>query len=272
MTTHTLREADGFATITCTFRVLASVWKSLCGGAPRYATSQFTFKLSCSEGNLPLRLVRVWKRDQWGRCRSAPVVGQRAASDPIARNMSREKSEEAAPADGRSRLSPPRKSVIPAEAQNQPILSGFLPPPGSVSSSWPFVVASPPKEATPELLARIMTRSNRVHSWADLGLACACYSFGTLMQLAGQSTFTTFMSMWGAGTYFCVVSQLRYVKGPATDIWQGEMTAGWLWMFAAFRQFAQHRRLRWAGFASWTGLFVAGYYSGRTILSVAADY
>lgn len=125
------------------------------------------------------------------------------------------------------------------------------------------MIAPPPKEATAELLERINSRGNRVHIAMDIGLGTSAYALGSLMMFAGQGGAMTALSMWGAGTYLIALSQLRQVRGPTTEMWDGELMASALWMMASFRQFQSHRLLKWAGYSSWSGLLLCGYYGVR---------
>jgi hypothetical protein len=127
------------------------------------------------------------------------------------------------------------------------------------------IMGAPPANASAELIARVRSRSNRLHSSLDLLFGTTAYTFGALMQFSGQGTLLSFFSMWGAGSYYFITSQLRCTRGPTPDAWQGEATAAWLWMFASMQQFKQHGRLKWAGYSSWTGFMLASYYSARTI-------
>lgn len=131
--------------------------------------------------------------------------------------------------------------------------------------------ARPPADATPELLAAVNCTSNQVHSLMDLTFGSAAYTLGTLMVFAGQSNPFTFMSMWGAGTYMIALSQMRHVRGGSTEIQTGEAWCTTLWFLASFRQFREYRTLKWAGYASWSGLFLCMYYVGRALVANLGD-
>src|SRR3989338_1416999 len=125
------------------------------------------------------------------------------------------------------------------------------------------MVPKPPKEASPELLERINSTTNRVNSGLDLLWGISSYGLSTMMIFHGQSTMFSFVSMWGAGTYLFALSQLRHVRGPEMEIWQGELQCVALWWLASFRQFREYRVLKWCGYSSWMGLGLPRYYAVR---------
>lgn len=178
--------------------------------------------------------------------------------------------QEAKIAQQRSKLlasvAPPAAAGADAAAASNP--AAFAQP------SWlkfGGMYAKPPADATPELLAGINSTSNQVHSVLDLTFGGSAYTLGTLMVFAGQSNPVTFVSMWGAGTYLIALSQMRHVRGPTADIWTGEAWCAALWFLASFRQFREYRMLKWAGYASWSGLFLSTYYVGRALVANMND-
>ena len=129
---------------------------------------------------------------------------------------------------------------------------------------WGFAPL-PPKDSTPELIERINSTTNKVHSALDIAWACSAYGLSTMMVFQGQSTMFSFASMWGAGTYLFALSQLRHVRGPEPEIWQGELQSVALWFLASFRQFREYKTLKWCGYASWMGLSLSSYYAVRAL-------
>jgi hypothetical protein len=114
-------------------------------------------------------------------------------------------------------------------------------------------------------MAKINSTTNQVHSMMDIAWGCTAYGLSTMMVFQGQSTVFSFVSMWGAGTYLFALSQLRHVRGPEPEIWQGELQCMALWFLASFRQFREYRTLKWAGYSSWAGLGLSAYYSVRAL-------
>jgi hypothetical protein len=200
---------------------------------------------------------------------AAPAVG--AASAAAATTLSREEAMAAAglPLDGARA----RAATSGASSSDKVVLKpeSLLYFANSIPSTALGYQPRPPKEVSPEQLVRINSLGNRAHSGLDILGGTMAYSLSTMMMLAGQGTALTFVSMWGAGTYLFVMSQLRLVRGPEPEIWQGELQAAGLWFIASFRQFREFRTLKWVGYSSWTGLTLTSYLAFRALAAVLAE-
>ncbi|KAK7195642.1 hypothetical protein NESM_000493400 [Novymonas esmeraldas] len=165
-----------------------------------------------------------------------------------------------------------------------------------------LVAGAPLEDAEAQDAARFV-RSNSRHTYADVVLGCAVYTFSGLQHVHGQSTALTLLTMWTVGTAFLVdVAERKLLQeslllavgqrtptapaagavasAPTTaptaapaaretlatqrrNVFTTQAVASWVWMLASLQQFKVHKRLKWCGYSSWMGLGCAGYYSTR---------
>eukprot|EP00388_Colpodella_angusta_P035599 GDKK01036498.1.p1 GENE.GDKK01036498.1~~GDKK01036498.1.p1 ORF type:complete len:183 (+),score=8.43 GDKK01036498.1:2-550(+) len=116
--------------------------------------------------------------------------------------------------------------------------------------------------------ALIFSASNQFHRWLSYALGVAAYSFGSAMHVYGQGTALSTLTMTAAGTCFFLNAQNRQVNGPTKDIFMFECLGSWLWMLASFQQFSTLKKMRYAGYSSWSGLAATVYFSARYLVAV----
>ena len=119
--------------------------------------------------------------------------------------------------------------------------------------------------------ALIHSSSNQIHRWAAYLFGIGAYSFGSAMHVFGQGTALTTLTMSAAGTCFFLNAQNRNVNGPTKDIFWFECLGSWLWVMASFQQFSTIKKMKYAGYSSWSGLALTVYYSTRYLVALQKE-
>eukprot|EP00758_Cryptobia_borreli_P004912 Tbor_TRINITY_DN4653_c0_g1::TRINITY_DN4653_c0_g1_i3::g.14887::m.14887 len=112
-------------------------------------------------------------------------------------------------------------------------------------------------------VAKISSFSNQFHRYLAYGCGLAAYFFGSAMHVSGQGSFLTSISLFSAGSCLFLNAENRNINGPTNDIFYYETVGAWLWMLPSFRQFSAVKKMKYAGYSSWSALMMTGYYSAR---------
>jgi hypothetical protein len=89
--------------------------------------------------------------------------------------------------------------------------------------------------------------------------ALMCWLFSSLTQVSGQSTLVHSVSMMSAGASFMVCAVRRKTEGPPEN-YQAHTAASAIWMMSSLQQFHKFRKMKWAGFSSWSGFLLTSVY------------
>ena len=109
----------------------------------------------------------------------------------------------------------------------------------------------------------IGSSQNTFHIYLDYGLSLTAYMFGAAMHLVGQSTPLASGSMFASGMCFSMNAQYRGTVGMKRDVFFYEALGSWLWLLTSFPLFQVHKKMRFAGYSSWSGLLASSYFSVR---------
>jgi hypothetical protein len=112
---------------------------------------------------------------------------------------------------------------------------------------------------------------NYRNRFGDYLMASVCYFNTATLHALGQSSLMTFGTLWVAGSYYVLTSEMRRHRAAQppgdrkteTELSQQEAVAAWLWFLASVNQYRATPRFVYSGISCFTGLTAAAIYSAR---------
>ncbi|EPY20794.1 hypothetical protein STCU_07795 [Strigomonas culicis] len=68
-----------------------------------------------------------------------------------------------------------------------------------------------------------------------------------------------------------LTAALRIISEKKAEVFQLETVASWIWMLSSLQQFRVHKRLKWCGYSSWSGLACSAYFTLRYMYGVLLE-